>query len=103
MLLLIAVCAVFAVFYLGWSRQQRARSLALGRVRRQCEADALQLLDDTLILESMRFKWRKDNTPVLSRCYAFEFTSTGDERYAGYIQLEGYRVTSLQLMPHRVQ
>jgi hypothetical protein len=103
MLLLIAVCALFAVLYLGWSRQQRARSLALSRVKRQCEADALQLLDDTLILESMRFKWRKDNVPVLCRCYAFEFTSTGDERYAGYIKLEGYKVSLLQLMPHRVQ
>jgi hypothetical protein len=103
MLLLIAVCAVFTLLYFAWSRQQRARSLALSRVKRQCETDALQLLDDTLILESMWFKWRKDNIPVLCRGYAFEFTSTGDERYAGYIQLEGYRIASLQLMPHRVQ
>ncbi len=93
--------ALMALLYLLWSRQQQARLHALKAVRRHCQEEGVQLLDDTLELTGMRFRhgpggWR------LQRHYRFEFSSTGDERYRGQVILAGRHITGLRLQAYRI-
>ena len=91
-----------AVLYLFWNKQQQARGLALSVVRKHCELQGLQLLDDTLVLDGYQLKRRSLGWSLL-RCYQFEFASTGDERYCGSLLLAGRRVERLELDTHRMQ
>ena len=99
-LLIIAVLAGLAL--LGWpaiQRQQAARVLALRYLRKQCQQENLQLLDDTVSLARMRLKFTKGR-PVLVRGYEFEFSVDGGDRYPGSLVLEGYRPVSVVLAVH---
>ena len=105
--------ACLALAYIFWNRQQQARLLALHAVRRHCQQEDVQLLDDTLVLERIRIR----RIPCLQlvkgegrsqpggwrfvRTYRFEFSSTGDERYQGLLTLSGWRVAKLELQAHR--
>ncbi|WP_419810294.1 DUF3301 domain-containing protein [Bacterioplanoides sp.] len=94
--------ALVAVLYLFWNKQQQARVLALQVVRKHCEQQNLQLLDDTLLLDALRLRKRGAGWRLI-RCYRFDFSSTGDERYTGHIHLAGRRVEQLELDAHRIQ
>ena len=92
---------LLALVFIFWMRQQQAKLMTLKAVRRHCQQENLQLLDDTLALTGMR--WR--NGPggwKLHRDYHFEFSSTGDERYDGRVILAGRRIIGLQLQAHRI-
>ena len=106
---------LLAALFLLWSREQQAKLQALTLVRRHCQQEDVQLLDDTLMLDS----WRLRRLPKLAlisadsnrqrpsgwqlmRCYRFEFSSTGDERYSGELVLAGRRLWRLQLQAHRI-
>lgn len=91
-----------AVLYLFWNKQQQARALALSVVRKHCQLQGLQLLDDTLVLDGYQLKRRSHGWSLL-RCYQFEFASTGDERYCGLLLLAGRRVERLELDTLRMQ
>lgn len=92
---------LMALLFLFWARQQQAKLTTLKAVRRHCDQEQVQLLDDTLELTSMRVR----NGPggwKLHRNYRFEFSSTGDERYEGKVILAGRRVIGLRLQAHRI-
>lgn len=105
---------LLAALFLFWSREQQAKLQALALVRRHCQQEDVQLLDDTLMLESLRIKRLPKLAVVggsnrarpsgwqLLRRYRFEFSFTGDERYAGELILAGRRLLQLQLAPHRM-
>lgn len=94
---------LFALMGLGfqfWQVQQNARETALKRIRQHCQQEGLQLLDDTLVsggigLTKTTSGWR------VRRCYRFEFSSTGDQRYSGQLEMVGRAVRALELAPHR--
>ncbi|MEC8442996.1 MAG: DUF3301 domain-containing protein [Pseudomonadota bacterium] len=86
---------------LGWAflqRQQAARSLAMTYLRRQCEQQGLQLLDDTVALQGMRLRWA--GRPLLVRQYSFEYSADGGDRYPASVTLCGYRPEQLSLGVH---
>ena len=54
---LLVIAAIAGLGLLGWpaiQRQQAARVLALRYLRKQCQQENLQLLDDTVSLAHMR-------------------------------------------------
>jgi hypothetical protein len=79
----------------------RAREAAIDAARRVCAADGVQLLDDTVMLVSLRIARHSGGRAVLRRVYRFEFSDTGDNRLAGAVTLAGSRVATLCLEPHR--
>ncbi|MFC3680906.1 DUF3301 domain-containing protein [Bacterioplanoides pacificum] len=93
--------SLLVVLYLFWNKQQQARGLASAVVRQHCDRQGLQLLDDTLTLDGYQLKKRRAGW-LLMRCYRFEFSSTGDERYQGVVVLAGRRVERLELDTHRM-
>ncbi|MEC7547300.1 MAG: DUF3301 domain-containing protein [Pseudomonadota bacterium] len=100
---LLVIVVLAGLGLLGWpaiQRQQAARVLALRYLRKQCQQEALQLLDDTVSLSRMRLKVVKGR-PVLVRSYDFEFSVDGGDRYPGSLVLEGYRPVSVVLAVQR--
>lgn len=60
----------------------------------------LQLLDQTIVLTGV-WPCRSDFGPLqLRRRYGFEFTSTGEQRYQGLIELSGRRLQRIELEAH---
>jgi hypothetical protein len=78
----------------------RAREAAIDAARRACAGDGVQLLDDTVMMVSLRIV-RGGGRTVLRRVYQFEFSDNGDNRLAGAVTLAGSRVDTLYLEPHR--
>lgn len=70
---------------------------AFAEVKRYCELQNVQLLDDNIQLQKISFKRNKHKKIKLFREYRFEFTSTGEHRYLGEVQLLGRSIDSIQL------
>ena len=86
-----------------WWQNLKAREMALKQVKRYCEREALQLLDQSVALRRLSMA-RNPQTGQLGikRRYGFEFTSTGDERYQGNVELFGSRLLRIEVDAHRV-
>lgn len=85
---------------LSWEMLKQ-RELALREVKRRCEALDLQMLDQAVALRRLRLSPIPGGGLGLCCEYAFEFASTGEERYRGRIVLLGGRPTRFELEPHR--
>lgn len=76
------------------------KSTALQHLYQYFREQDLQLLDQTIVLKGV-WPCRSDSGSLqLRRRYAFEFTSTGEERYKGLIELNGRRVQRIELEAH---
>ena len=60
----------------------------------------LQLLDQTIVLKGVWPRRSDFGSLQLRRRYGFEFTSTGEERYQGLIELSGRRLQRIELEAH---
>ncbi|MBA4719820.1 MAG: DUF3301 domain-containing protein [Alcanivorax sp.] len=97
LLLLSALCIAAALFW----RAQKIRESALLATRRHCQREDVMLLDETVALRRVRVRRDPGRGLCLLRCYSFEFTVTGGERYQGETRMLGPRVLSITLPPHR--
>lgn len=89
------------VAYLWW-HGRGLKDSALRVVKRYCDEQQLQLLDEGLVLSKVRIARSEAGLFCLRRQYRFEFSSTGDERYYGTIDVLGKRIQSIKLDPHRM-
>ncbi len=101
LLLVVVVAGIVMMLWPLLQQQQQAREWAMKTLRRECQQQGLQLLDDTVALHQTRVRFRKGRF-LTNRIFTFEFSSTGDDRYRGELHLTGLRVVSLQLEPHRI-
>ena len=82
-----------------WHANMSAREIGLRAVRGICDAEGVQLLDETIAIA--RMLPRRDPTGRLRwlRVYQFEYSETGDNRRAGGVHLLGGEVIFLTLGP----
>lgn len=83
-----------------WWQGDKVKSAALQYLYDYCRQQDLQLLDQTIVLKGL---WPRRNTfgsLQLRRRYGFEFTSTGEERYQGMIELSGRRLQRIEVEAH---
>lgn len=85
-------------FWAGMAAKEQVRRAAAAH----CRQLEVQLLDDTVALVRTRLKRDNRGQVRLQRNYEFEFTSTGEHRYAGIVVLHGRRITQIQLSPHHL-
>jgi len=85
-----------------WFDSLRSRESAIRAARLACNADGVQLLDDTVALASLGMQRGDEGWASLRRIYRFEFSDTGNNRLDGSITLLGARVQALYLAPHGV-
>jgi len=98
--------ALTVLVFLGawyWLQARELKDRALKAAARHCDDLALKLLDDSVVLNSLRLQRGFSGRRCLVRTYRFDFTSTGEERYHGEITLIGQRVGRIKLPPHRVE
>lgn len=89
--------AIIFLALLGWFwlDSLRTREVALAICKRACEAEDLQLLDQTVALRRLSLSWRAEGVR-LRRVYRFEFSEEGVGRRAGYLVLSGIRLEVLR-------
>lgn len=76
------------------------RDRALILVRQHCMHADVQLLDQSIYLNTVRIGRSKGFRFALVRRYGFEFTVTGERRYHGYVELYGPSLRHIELAPH---
>lgn len=60
------------------------------------------MLDQTIVLKGVWPQRADSGSLQLRRRYRFEFSSTGEERYKGLIELGGLRMQRIELDPYIV-
>lgn len=85
-----------------WQTAVRVKEVAYQAVARRCEQEGVQLLDGSISLGSLKVGRGDRGSISLLREYSFEFTSTGDQRYKGWVFTRGARILSVDLPPHRL-
>lgn len=83
-----------------WWQGDKVKSTALQYLYDYCRQQDLQLLDQTIVLKGVWPCRNESGSMQLRRRYGFEFTSTGEERYTGMIELSGRRLQSIQVQAH---
>lgn len=98
-LLLGAVMALLAWLYLDG---MRVREAALRAGREYCEETGLQLLDETVARQRIGVARDSGGQLRIRRRFSFEFTSDGERRYRGEIDMLGTRVERIWVQLHRI-
>ncbi len=94
----------YVVIVLAWYlwQAQKSREHARELAARHCKQLELQLLDDTVVMNRIRLKKNTLGRIKISRTYRFEFSSMGNERYQGVLELLGNELVNISLDAHRV-
>ncbi|KAA0875165.1 DUF3301 domain-containing protein [Nitrincola tapanii] len=94
---------LLAALLMFWWQNLKKREAVFKAVKRYCQREHLQLLDESVALEAMGLKRHPETGYLLlTRRYRFEFTSTGDERYQGRVFLSGAQIDQIEVEAHRV-
>ncbi|WP_045855640.1 DUF3301 domain-containing protein [Teredinibacter purpureus] len=72
-------------------------------VKRRTEKAGVTLLDQSIVLRSMRLCRSSHSLFAIERRYNFEFSSVGDVRYPGNAVFAGKRLLGLELAPFKEQ
>ena len=79
-----------------WMKLSAARELAVREARHQCLQHGLQLLDETVGLQSVRLR-RVHGQRRIERCYGFEVSIDGQDRQPGRLYMIGNALGDLSL------
>lgn len=83
-----------------WWQSDRARGFAYGHALKYCKEQGLQLLDQSMVLSGVKPVRGESGGLHLRRRYRFEFATTGETRYRGWVELYGIRLHRLEVEPH---
>lgn len=81
-----------------WWDGIKKRELAVQAARIVCQRAGVQLLDDTVALDTLRLGRDENQRVRISRDFRFEYSDTGDNRMPGRVLLLGDRVLDIQLI-----
>ncbi len=98
---LFIVFLIVLVSYFIWKGMVE-RENTLMAIRQHCRQQGLQLLDENIALHRLWFKRDASGQLRSWRSYRFEFSSMGDERYQGKVDVLAGRVIDIQLEPFRL-
>jgi hypothetical protein len=98
--ILLTALVIFGVWY--WLKARELKDLVYRRAVKYCESMDLSVLDQAVVLKSIRFKRDSQGVMRLVRRYSFDFTSDGEQRYPGEVLVLGNRIEEIKLAPHRV-
>lgn len=98
--ILLTALVIFGAWY--WLKARELKELVYRRAVKYCESLDLSVLDQTVVLKSIRFKRDANGVVKMVRRYSFDFTSDGEERYPGEVLMLGNRIEEIKLAPHRV-
>ncbi len=97
----------FAIFIVAvmvwiWWDGLGAKEVAHKESKRLCQLHDVLLLDDTVALRRMRLSRHRNGRIGLYRRFVFEFTSDGDQRYKGHIDMLGEDILQTYMDTYRI-
>lgn len=98
-LLVLTVIVVFGI--LIW-RHHNVRHRAYLAALQHTQQNGVLLLDQTIVLQSMKIRRSHSSLIAIERHFVFEFSSIGDERYKGELTFIGQRHVHIGLEPFRM-
>jgi hypothetical protein len=93
---LLSLALLAALFWL-WHDSSRVREISIRVARRACQAEGLQLLDETVAVSSTRPARDDDGRFVLQRIYRFEYSDTGNNRRPGSLVMLGPELVTVNI------
>lgn len=81
-----------------WVDTLNARERAVALCREACRIRGLQLLDQTVALESISFGRARNGRACWRRRYRFEFTGDGSARDSGTVVMLGASMETMEIM-----
>lgn len=99
---LMGVSSISLIAYLIW-QHNNISMVASAAAMRRCQQEGVQLLDQTVLLKNIRLTRSSRSLIAVRRCYQFEFSSIGDYRYKGTINMHGKYVDTIELSPFKVE
>lgn len=96
----IIISIVVALLY--WLDAAKAREIARWVGKEACRELGVGFLDDTVALDRIWLARNEKGERKLFRCYRFEFTSDGSQRYKGEIVICDKKLQHLELEPYRI-
>lgn len=97
LVILIVACLVW-LWWDGLGAKEVARASCL----RLCREHDVLFLDDTVALASLRLRRNSNGSVGILRRFNFEFTSDGELRYQGYVEMLGRRVLQVHMDAYRI-
>ncbi|MEJ2361879.1 MAG: DUF3301 domain-containing protein [Gammaproteobacteria bacterium] len=85
-----------------WWDGLAAKEIARASCLRICQEHDVLFLDDTVALARLRLRRASSGSVQLFRRFNFEFTSDGEQRYQGYVDMLGRRVLQLHMDAYRI-
>ncbi len=93
----IAILIIIGTVVWFWFDSLKTREAGTRAVRRACDEEGLQLLDESISVISVKPARNEYGRLVLQRVYQFEFSETGENRRRGSVHLLGQQVVMLNL------
>jgi len=85
-----------------WQAAVKAKEAAIMAAKKRCQEEGVQMLDDSMAIDSLRLRRMQKGSMGLWRRYGFEFSATGNQRYQAWVVVHGGRVVLIELPPHRM-
>ncbi|MDD2723960.1 MAG: DUF3301 domain-containing protein [Methylovulum sp.] len=98
----IFLIALLVLGFLYWYHGQKVKQIAYQATQAYCQSVDVQMLDDYIAGHGLWLKRDKTGKMRLQRTFAFEFSSTGEQRYNGKIIMLGQQVDAIVMEPYRV-
>lgn len=93
---------IVAVLAWVWWDGLGAKEVARASCQRQCREYDVLFLDDSVALARLRLRRDANGGLRIFRRFNFEFTSDGERRYQGYVEMLGRRVLQLHMDAYRI-
>ena len=98
-LVIVLLILVAALYF--WFDSMNAREVAMRIAKQTCLKSAVQLLDQTTSLESIKLKRSAQGSLKFQRVYVFEYTADGSKRYTGRTIMLGLKVQRVLIEDHQ--
>jgi hypothetical protein len=99
----LVLISLLLLAYWYWHKAQYFKAMAMQATKARCKALELLMLDDYVALTRIDIKKNAAGRWQIYRCYAFEFASTGEDRYQGVCTILGDRVLSINMPTYRIE
>ncbi|MGD8785314.1 MAG: DUF3301 domain-containing protein [Thioalkalispiraceae bacterium] len=85
-----------------WWDGLAAKEVAHKESKRLCESAGVLFLDDSVALSRLRLCRQRNGRVGLYRRFGFEFSTDGEQRYTGYVDMLGEKILQTHMDPYRI-
>lgn len=96
------IIIVIAALTLYWWHNHGFKARALSLALQHCRQLSLQLLDQSVVLRGLWPVLDAHRHWAMRRTYQFEFTSTGEQRYQGWLVILGNELWAIDFEPYKL-